>query len=239
MVESKGLFADLALGDEDGIHWNSFIASLMPSSILTSERLREAFDALDVERVGYLTESSFRNVLADDVHALDDGLASLFKGGERVDFKAFETAFRASTGSTPLAGARAEGGGSVGFGLSGSTSISSSGEGATPALLSIGPAGGSASGLASKPRAASQSSLILMSSLALSPTREGIASLSRRPPTALSALQASSSGESFPLGLPVALGPSRSQLPSVIESSEQGFRPAGIASLPRMPETPP
>ena len=131
-AESAGLFLDLSLGDADGIHWNSFIAAVMPQSILTEGRLQEAFDALDVDRVGYLTEASFKSVLADDVDALGDGLSTLFRGAERVDYRAFSEAFfeKGSGG-----GGGAGGGGGSAAAASGGSALSSRGRNSSLFIL--------------------------------------------------------------------------------------------------------
>ena len=90
--EAEELFTASALGNHEGVHWNSFIAAVLPRNLLSKERLQEAFDALDVERQGYLTRTSFAAVLADDIEDVE--YESLFeKAGEKVYFKEFLEAF--------------------------------------------------------------------------------------------------------------------------------------------------
>ena len=90
--EAAALFKASALGHEDGVHWSNFLAAVLPQTFLSRDRLRSAFDALDVRREGALTLESFNSVLADDKECLD--IAGLFEAhGPRVDFETFFNAF--------------------------------------------------------------------------------------------------------------------------------------------------
>ncbi len=250
--ESSGLYKDLSLGNCDGIHWNSFITALMPRSILTQESLQEAFNALDVDSVGYLTEDSFKHVLAGDADALagDDSIAALFKGLERVDFKAFSEAFfkdssaattPVSTGSGLLGGALPPalpvgsiGGGEGGAGAGGGSSGPGPGPGPGGAG---GGGGGGASGIAiaagNRTRGTSTASLSSLFIMGLaSPARDTLATSTRSLRLASSVAVG---GESFPIGLPSALGPARTPLTSFSTAGAQaaaarveGFQPVGI-----------
>jgi Ca2+-binding EF-hand superfamily protein len=210
--ESSGLFKDVSLGDADGIHWNSFIAAVMPRSILTQERLQEAFDALDVQRLGYLTEDSFKDVMAGDAEALDEGdsIASLFRGSERVDFAAFSEAFYRE--NSPEGAAAGAAGSSV------SNLV------LPPAACPTG-------------RQRTASSMFLLGSLA-SPAREATSS-SRRLASIFVSPAGGGGGESFPLGLPSSVGATRTPAVSGVaaQSRAEGFAPSGILS-PVVPAPP-
>ena len=90
--EARSLFTASALGHEDGIHWSNFLAAVLPRSFLSRERLRSAFDALDVRQEGVLTLESFTQALADDKDSLE--INTLFdRYGARINFETFFAAF--------------------------------------------------------------------------------------------------------------------------------------------------
>jgi calcium-dependent protein kinase len=110
--EATTLFLASALGHEDGIHWSNFLAAVLPRSFLTRERLRQAFDALDVRNEGVLTHAAFTQALADD--ATEVNIEGLFANlGPRVDFEAFFGEFMRDT---PQLGSGGGGGGDGGGG---------------------------------------------------------------------------------------------------------------------------
>jgi calcium-dependent protein kinase len=75
-----------------GVSWTDFLAATLPRKLLSRDALKAAFNALDVECVGYLTMEGLRRVLADDFDAvhLDDLFAGATGGAAaRIDFDQF------------------------------------------------------------------------------------------------------------------------------------------------------
>lgn len=101
--EAAQLFAAAVHGsDEEGIAYTAWLAACFPKRLLSRDRLKEAFDALDVDGRGYLTRESLVRVLGDDAQGLasgDDDFEGLFSGGSGVaDFERFFAAFQPGPG---------------------------------------------------------------------------------------------------------------------------------------------
>lgn len=78
-----------------GLAYTEWLAATLPKHLLVSpERLRQAYDALDVDGAGFLTRASFLRALGDDAASFESGeIDALADPAGRISFESFYAAF--------------------------------------------------------------------------------------------------------------------------------------------------
>ena len=92
--EATELFRSVALG-ADSVSYNEFLAATLPRRLITPLLLKRAFDALDIDAVGFLTIASLVRALGDESKGFDEDeiRAELFSESNRCTFDVFSRQF--------------------------------------------------------------------------------------------------------------------------------------------------